>query len=216
MSEILQAIDLVWKLIPQLKSLTGVRRRECFDKVIAPLFASFEDIHEFYNALFLSTRRDLVDEAFGENNVGWVVTDSELSLKQIASLEKIKKKFVKERERDEYLRDGLRQDAKDVLLSVSWTEERRFLVSIGNYFLGRGGVAPTDHNLDEEVKGLIENGGDSYWDTPSSELYVRIREERDVEKVIELLDKSRNDLNQRYMNVRLRFKQAQLAIISKT
>ena len=34
----LKALELIWKLIPALKSLTGERRRDYFDKVIRPLF----------------------------------------------------------------------------------------------------------------------------------------------------------------------------------
>jgi hypothetical protein len=41
MSDVIQAIDVLAKLIPQLKTFTGARRRDYFDKLINPLFISF-------------------------------------------------------------------------------------------------------------------------------------------------------------------------------
>jgi len=53
MSDVIQGIDVISKLIPQLKSFTGARRREYFEKLITPLFDSFQEVHDFYNALIL-------------------------------------------------------------------------------------------------------------------------------------------------------------------
>jgi hypothetical protein len=141
---------------------------------------------------------------------------SEFSLEQLVSLEKIKASFFNQRRKDEHLRDFLRRDAKQMLRGITWTEERRFLASIENYFLGRGGIGLTDGELDREVAGLIEHGRDSYWDTPSSELYNHIRTENDPDRIIEILDETKNSLNQHYMNVRRQFKAVQEAIILNT
>ncbi|MDP9051025.1 MAG: hypothetical protein M3O31_09965 [Acidobacteriota bacterium] len=77
-------------------------------------------------------------------------------------------------------------------------------------------IGPTDGELDREAAGLIEHGGDKYWDTPSSELYNHIRTENDPERIIETLDETRDSLNLQYMNVRRQFKAVQQAIILNT
>jgi hypothetical protein len=50
---------------------------------------------------------------------------------------------------------------------ISWPEERRFLASVVYYFLGEGGIAPRDEDLDRDIDAVIDQGGVRYWDTPS-------------------------------------------------
>jgi hypothetical protein len=61
MSDFIQAIDVITKLLPQLKSFTGARRREYFTALLEPLFASLEQAHDFYNELFLETRQKVIE-----------------------------------------------------------------------------------------------------------------------------------------------------------
>jgi hypothetical protein len=74
MSDIIQGLDVIFKLVPQLKSIAGLRRREYFERLIHPLFESFQTAHEFYINLILSTRREIVDlhiEAGAGNSRVW-------------------------------------------------------------------------------------------------------------------------------------------------
>jgi len=217
MSNMIQGLDLITKLLPQIKSLTGARRREFFDKLIFPLFESFQEVHEFYNELILHTRESVVGldpTGFTQILVGRRTKDSSVKLE--AALRRTKDEFIRARRKDEHLRGAIRDDAQQMLAEIAWPEERRFLVSIGHYFLGSTAIAPSDRNLDLDVDAIIMRGGGSRWDTPSSALYERVRREYDPARLIELLDVSRNSLNQHYMNVRHQFKNVQHAIIMKT
>jgi hypothetical protein len=49
----LKALDTVTKLLPFLKTFTGERRRDYFEKLLNPLYEAVEDVHDFYNDLFL-------------------------------------------------------------------------------------------------------------------------------------------------------------------
>jgi hypothetical protein len=136
--------------------------------------------------------------------------------KREAALKKIKEKFIRIRRKDEHLRDAIRDDAQELVRGIAWSEERRFLVSIGHYFLDSATVVSSDRSLDWDVDAVIMRGGQSRWRTPTTALYETIREEHDPERLIEFLDASRNSLNQQYMNVRRQFRSVQRAIIMRT
>ena len=210
----LKALDSITKLLPFLKSFTGERRREYFEKLVKPLFESLEDIHDFYNELFLETRKQIL--LLRITNTPFLSSEPQLSLEALQELEKIKQDFLDSRSKDEALRDSLRYDAQEDYQTIRWLEERRFLTSIVYYFLGIGGISPTDSELDNAIESVIEKGGNSYWPTPSMRLYLDIKESRDPDYIIETLDQARARLNQAYMNVRKQFRRVQNAIVMKT
>jgi hypothetical protein len=217
MSDIIQGLDVITKLLPQIKWLTGARRREFFDKLTSPLFESFQDVHEFCNELILDAREGVV----GLCPPGLVLVLARRRAepsraKREVALRRIMAKYIKTRRKDEHLRDAIRHDAQQMLAGIAWPEERRFLVSIGHYFLDSATLLPNNRSLDHDVDAVIARGGDSRWNTPSMALYETVREEHDPERVIALLDASRNSLNQHYMNVRRQFRNVQRAIIMKT
>jgi hypothetical protein len=209
MSDLIQGLDVIFKLIPQLKSLTGVRRQDCYTKLLTPLFDSFQEVHGFYNTLNLQTRSAVVEVASEvSSNSG-----EPLKIEQMTTMRKLKEGFMQRRRRDEFLRDALRREAQDIFTRIKWSEERRFLASVSYYFLGSGGIAPSDEYLDRDVQEVIERGGNTCWDTPSTKLYKAIQEEHSPDRVIEFLDESRNSLNQLYMNVRHHYSRVQQEII---
>jgi hypothetical protein len=212
MNDLIQGIDVIFKLIPQLKSFTGARRREYFDELLKPLFESFQGVHEFYNELFLATRYKVVDLA----SDSFSNADGSLTMEQMTILRQLKEDFLKSRARDEFLRDSLRREAQDMFTNVEKPQERRFLASVAYYFLGSEGIAPRDESVDLDVEEIIRRGGITCWNTPSTRIYQAIRDERDLSRLIQLLDESRDSLNQKYMNVRRRFRQVQEEIINKT
>jgi hypothetical protein len=217
MSDFVQAIDVITKLLPQLKSFTGARRREYFTALICPLFDAFEKVHDFYLALIVDTREGILKIGWGDGAFLHMHQEAQLSLEQLASLERLRDAFAQKRQKDEILRDSLRQDAEQMLARVKWAEERRFLASVGDYFLGEGlPPALTERAVQRQVETLMRRGGDSYWDSPSSELEVELRETTDLRKAIKKLDAMRNKLNQRYMNVRHGFKAVQHEIVERT
>src|SRR5258708_21615718 len=155
MSDVIQGLDVITKLLPQLKSFTGARRREYFETLIAPLFDSFEDVQEFYNDLILQTRHKVVEL----KSTAFSRKDKDFTIEQVASLRAIKEEFLRKRQQDEFLRDAMRQDAKQMFATITWSEERRFLASVAYYFLGRTAIAPSDRDLDRAIGAVIEQGG---------------------------------------------------------
>jgi hypothetical protein len=217
MSDMIQGLDLITKLLPQIKRLTGARRREFFDKLISPLFESFQEVHEFYNELILDTREciEVLDPTGLAGLLAGQRTKDSPAKREVA-LRKTKELFIRKRRKDEHLRNAIYDDAQEMLAGIVWPEERRFLVSVGHYFLGPATMRPSDRSLDRDVDAVILRGGDSRWETPTTELYETIREEQSPKCLIELLDASRNSLNQKYMNVRRQFRNVQRAIIMRT
>lgn len=206
----LKAIELIFKLIPQLKSLTGARRREYFDKTITQLFAHLTETHDFYVSIMIEARESILaasrDAALGGK--------TEVELQQ--EFAKIIERFLHRRMKDEGLRDSLRQEAQEIFAELKWTEERRFVVLVMYYFLDIGGVAPSGRNLDDAVANVVERGGLTKWPTPSIRLYLDLRKCVDKQGLLDLLDSARDSLNQRYMNARLAYKALERAIVQQT
>jgi hypothetical protein len=217
MSELIQGIDVIFKLIPQLKSFTGARRREYFERLVAAMFEAFQEVHEFYNTLILEARRNLVHV-----NSGWlsraVLTykGHPMTMEELRRLGEIKDAFLTRRRQDEHLRDAVRQDAQGMLMGITWPEERRFLAPAAYYFLGTEGVQPRATDIDTDVAAVLEQGGNRHWDTPSARLYHEMQAEHDPERLLEITDRARNSLKQSYMNVRRHFRIVQQDIVTTT
>jgi len=210
MADELKAIDLIIKLLPFLKDLTGARRREFFEKSIQPLFVNLQDIHDFYVETIVQARNDLIDLKARASQTS--ILDPAIS----SQFEMIKNHFLNRRMKDESLRDSLRYEARDIFASIRWKEERRFVALVAYYFLGRGGIAPTAAELDLDIESVMEQGAVRKWDTPSIRTYLQIKGSSDVEEVLERLDDVRNSLNQAFMNARLAFKAVERAIVQQT
>jgi hypothetical protein len=209
----LKAIDVIIKLLPFLKTWTGQRRREYFEKLITPLYTSFEEIHEFYVELILQTR-DAVAALNAESRSFQGEPIDSIGTKR--SLTEFLEKFSRRRMKDEHLRDTLRQDAQVFLSRITWSEERRFLVSVCFYFLQSGSINPEERILDREATEVIARGGVTYWDTPSMRLYKALQEAKTAESVLDVLDEARHELNQRYMNARIAYRKIQNALVMET
>lgn len=216
MSDFIQAIDVISKLLPQIKSLTGARRREYFNEIIVPMFKAFEDVHDFYHHLIIQTREGIVKVGWSRNKLVLMPQDSPLTKKQLISLGRLRDSFGKKRQKDERLRDSLRQDARQLLMRISWEEEQVFLTALGDYFLGDDRIPLTPHESALQVRHILDRGGDSYWRTPSSEIYFELCESTDLSEVLVFLDKMRHSLNERYMNVRAAFKGVHHVVIERT
>jgi hypothetical protein len=158
MSDLIQGIDTISKLIPQVKSFTGARRREFLDQFLKPRFDSFEEVHGFYNDLNLQTRSSVAELASEVVN-----GDEPLAIEHMAAMRKVKESFLQRRRQDEFLRDALRRDAQGMFIAIKWTEERRFLASVAYYFLGSEGIAPSDEYLDRNVQEVIQRGYPKRW-----------------------------------------------------
>lgn len=216
MSELIPGVALIWKLISKIPSWTGERRQQYFSEVIEPCFRALEQVQETYNKLNLDCRNQIVDLSVVVQEAGQLGHSSTLSIRQKSHLQKIKREFIRKRQQDEYLRDGLRHDARQIFNSINWTEERRFLAAVAYYFLTSRRIVPRDQDLDRDIEGIMTYGGDRRWDTPSTALYFEIENEVDLDKLLEILDSARNALNQRFVYVREHFNRIQNNVLLHT
>jgi hypothetical protein len=209
-----KALDTIIKLLPYLKSFTGERRKDYFDKLLKPLYEAVEDVHDFYNDLFLGTRKKLID--LKVKQISFFSSDPEYSIDALKELEKIKTEFLDLRREDEILRYGLRQDAQEDFTKIQWIEEKRCLTSIIYYFLGEGSITPEDSDIDSDIEEVDQQGGIRYWNTPSISLYHDIQNLKDPEEILQKIDDARNELNQRFMNIRKQYRKVQNVLVLKT
>lgn len=203
-----EALGFIGKLIPQLKSLTGARRREYFDRLLTPLYQSLEKIQAEYDSLFLSTKEAAVALESRLANL------SEEEWK--AELKSIVETFRRQRQTDESLRDSVRQNAQESLSAIQWPEERRFYLAVSHYFLRAWATPLDDDRLDREAKALIERGGRDVWPTPSTWLYADLQHAPTPSHAIELLDSARTDLTERWIQVTARYRAVLTALVMET
>lgn len=204
---LLTSLETIFGLLQELKRFTGESRRDYHDRLITPLFASLDEVHDSYCDLFLQLRH-WIGERCGDpmSCPSTTLWDLERDANFERSFREVKEQFCRLRRTDERLRDALRADAQMLLIRIRWEEERRFLVLLCHYFLQQGPIAPTREQLDEEIQCVLRDGGLGCWDPPSQVFYERLVGLKDILPTVRLLDSARCDLNQRYMNVRLAYK----------
>lgn len=209
---IIGAIGILAALMGPLRAL-GASRRDFFDKAINPYFKAFEDVHMFYSELFVWARDEFYQCAISDMDGKSTIDAARVRL--------ILEEFQSRRRRDERLRDDLRDEAQEIFRTIQWQPERRFLMSVMNYFLGEGGIAPSEGELDRCIDLIVEMGGRSAIDTPSVRLYLELGElvraaSPDIERIVDRLDQARSDLNQAYVNVRRCYRLARDAALLTT
>ena len=214
MDTVIKALDLIWKMIPALKSVTGERRRKYFDEVLHPLFEAVEQVHDGYVELFLIFRKQLIELKIESST--YLGGGTELSPLGHDKLRTVKNEFFEVRSRDESLRDELRNEAQQIFAQIKWAEEKRLLAAVMYYFLDRGPIGLTKEDLDRDIAEVTEKGGISQWDTPSVRLYLDVRDKFDLGELLDLTDFARHKLNQRHMDVRLLYRRLQHAVIVTT
>jgi hypothetical protein len=203
-----EAIGFIAKLLPQLKSLTGARRREYFDRLLAPLYQNMEKVQAEYDRLFLATKESAITL---ESKMARVAEDD-----WKAELKVIVENFRRERQTDEGLRDSVRAHAQDSLAAIPWAQERRFYLAVSYYFLRAWSTPLDDERLDIEAKGLIEHGGRDQWPTPSTRLYRALQYATSPREAVELLDDARTDLLERWTQVTARYRDVLTALVMET
>ena len=176
---------------------------------MTPLANKLDEVHEVYNDLFLWARSE-----FHACMIHGSFTKPEVDLTRLAAT---LDKFQSKRQSDERLRDELRYHAQDILEKIQWQEGRRFLMTVINYFLLGGGIAPSVHDLDIQIQ-VIRAGGQNSIDTPSMRVYSELSglvrtPAPDIERIVACLDKARNDLNQAHVNVMRAFRRAQEEVL---
>ena len=211
MTDPLKAVDTISRLLPFLKSFTGVRRREYLEKLITPLYDGVERTHKSYLLIFEDARNALQDllEKAPKQEPEYLIGDEAHRLRGIISA------FAEARQVDEHLRDAVRAGAQDMIRPIKWPEERRFLILVCLYFLGTDPWAPDDDFLDREARQIEQKGGVSLWDTPSIALYQRLKEAPDARAALDLVKTAREALNRRHTRLDVAYRRVLSAIVLK-
>ncbi|HEX4960417.1 MAG TPA: hypothetical protein VF173_06235 [Thermoanaerobaculia bacterium] len=191
-------VDLLTKLL----GAEPKRRKARFDELVRPLHDSFQEVHADYSTLLRQFERRLPLKAGDEE---WLVFDRDVPVYEPEAIEitrSVTQEFAKKREDLEGIRDYLRGSAHVVLAEATDAEERRYLYSLLVYFL------PDDHRphqddeaLDREIRAILEMGGESAMNTPTSRLLREIRGVTDPEEVRSAVQRSIDRLNQRCSDV---------------
>ena len=190
------------ELLARLLGGAPKRRKARFDELIRPLHDGFQEVHADYSALLRQFERRLPTKVREED---WLTFDREGTASKPEALEIANnetRQFAKRREDREGIRDYLRQNAQAILAEAKGDEERRYLYSLLVYFLSDD-YRPhqDDEALDRSVNAILESGGISAMNTPTSRLLKEIRGVTDPEEIRNAVQRSIDRLNQRCSDV---------------
>lgn len=185
-------------LIERLVNAPKKRREERFDKFIRPLHDKLQEVHLNYSETLRRFKRGLPMRS-GEKS--WIDADHFGALGQdeaLAIVEEKKARFRADREEQESVRDLLRINAKAIIEAIEDKMERRYLYALIVYF------QENDHRpfqsgdfIDNQINTIIDKGGNSAMDTPTTVLLKQIRKTANPEEIEGHVTSAINSLNQR-------------------
>lgn len=207
-------IKLLYSLISDLVLVKRKRRREIYSEIIVPIFEKFLEVHTNYYNMFSKISDSL---PYYVEKKGWT-TDSIVGeyfddSKAIEKIELILRKFRKERQESEFIRDWLRNDTKEILSSIKYDEEKRLLFTILNYFIRQITYDLSDSDIDITIKHIIEGKAKHPFDTPSSRLAWRLN--KDPENAKAIVDRSIAVLNSYFFRVSSAYINLKMTISTK-
>jgi hypothetical protein len=221
MPEYTTPIMALYQLISRLLGIKAERRKNLFDELLKPLFDKFMEVNKDYVDTFRDTLRNIPLAHSGIRQGEWFVGDKDFregSPEFSDHLQSLKRTFLEKREEREAIRNLVRHDAHKILAAVKQTEERQFLLSLIDYFIGDNErpYLPDANYYDALLERIQELGGTMALRTPSSELANKISDVQDPNELRELFRDALASLNQRFVNVCSEFTRLHLAIIVGT
>jgi len=196
------AIKAFADLFEKLMSAPQRRRKLRLDEFFKPLHESFQEVHADYTTIFRTLERSLPHRALN----GALTIDFGMNV--IDELESAKivreKKFAFEtsRQNRENVRDWLRSNAKIILTEVTEPAERRYLYVLMTYFLSDDHISyPDDDHLESRIEEILDRGGNSVMNTPTSKLSREIRGRLDPDEICAATVVAISELNQRCSDV---------------
>jgi hypothetical protein len=187
-------------------------------EVFLPIFISIHEIHTEYIRMIDFCRRAIptmdkdnskiymveigssedVSEYFKEYTLPRTYTSEDYKHR----IEQIKKFIDDERERNDFNRIRVRANCAAILYETDDLLEKRFLVSIFNYFLNFAPFQLDDEEIDEWIGKLVEdNGPNRYTGTPSYVIKTKIYETENHEEILQILNDARVRLNDYYPQI---------------
>jgi hypothetical protein len=208
------AIKTIYDLLEKLITGQGERRKALFKEVINPLFDQLLTVHDDYHQMFLKSSR-AIPYRVGINweipgKTPFIGSNSDAEVQE--RIFQIKRDFSEWRKVREAIRDKVRVDAADFLKAVKGKEEQRFLFSIVLYFLEDNRSQNNDSSIDQRIASVLAQSGTTALDTPSSRVDLAIWNEQDVDKLKEVFEGARRDLNERFTYSCRRFNEVRIAI----
>lgn len=208
------AIKTIYDLLEKLVTGRGERRKALFKEVIDPLFGQLLAVHDDYHQMFLNSSRAIPyrvnDDWHVPGKTPFIGSNSDAEVQERIS--QVKRDFREWRRVREAIRDKVRYDAADFLKAVKGKEEQRFLFSVVQYFLEDNRSQDDDSFIDQRIDSVLEKSGTTALDTPSSRVDLAISNEHDVEKLKEVFEDARRDLNERFSYSCRRFNEVRIAI----
>ncbi len=213
----LDAGKFLFDLLLELLRVRDKRRRDVFEQLLEPAYANFLEVHAAYNELFLATERSFPvplddDRCLIRPDEEYGIVGGERCQHQVA---KTKEEFRRAREKNEWIRDGLRGQAQLLLKAAPYPEEKRFLMSMVLYFLEEKRIG-VDDLIDGTIKLVEEKGGKAVLDSPSYRLLIELTKSTNLSEMRGLVETARHELNQRYSDVSGYFILAKMAVYRTT
>jgi hypothetical protein len=223
---LVDAFAKIFELINKLLEVQTRRRREIFSELLEPLFHRIEEVHSFYRELFTKAWLSL---PYQRDNGAWEMPNANshtlTNIDIIKRVNKIKREFIEGREKDIYIRDQLRNNAREILISQRRPVEKRFLFSIILYFLeaepyvGDFNAPPgsADYfSIDLFMKEIEEEGGVLALRTPSSILANYIYPKKDPVELKRIIKGALYSLDKKFINVSNSFIRIKLDVFENT
>ena len=197
--ELTLELTLLYKLINNLLTRKGQRRREVFTSLLSPIYDRFVSIHLGYRDLFTETMDQLpvlMTRKRWKTKQGDVYELDDHRIKAI--IEETKEIFFTDRKKEQHIRDWLRRDSQSLLLCVKQREEKRFLYLLVNYFMRDRMDDKNPVWLDSQIARIEKEGGFIYFSSPSLELGYRLKSAKDPRQVVKY---ALDDLDNRFFLV---------------
>lgn len=220
MSEVIKSIDIIFKLLPKLKGLTGERRQTYFEKVILPLYKNVESTHGFYIEI-IDEFKKVAMELDVKDKLEWSNLEKSYDT-AITELESAKTNFANRRESATGLRFAFRAEAKEIFEEIKWKKEKEFVLFVMLYFNGEAlldlGEDFCEAYINMQFKTIDEHelGAVIAWDSPSAIVAHQICDVVTSTKLIKILDHHLKRLNVAFSGVQLAFNKVNREIVLKT
>jgi len=209
-------INILLRIIDRLLNSRQVRREATFEEIISPLHENLINIHLDYREILMRFKRSIPSREGKSWRCECLEKDS-LTKKQAEEIVKESiERYKEDRKTQEHVRDVLRKNAQSYLQAVQSNEEKRYIYSLIIYFQEndhRPGLENKD--IDEHIERIMENGGNSEMDTPTTVLYQRIEGTLDGDKVRNEIEKAIYELDHRILDAMHAYAKLQMSIIKR-
>ena len=202
------------KLIEPLLTAPQKRREGRFEAFIRPLHDKLQEVHLDYSETFRMLERGLPSRY---PDGSWTIPDESGFASANDALNCIaqkKSQYRSDREKQESVRDLLRQNAYVILRALHSEKEQQYVYSLIVYFQEDAHRPFQDSDyLQQKVEAIIEKGVKGDIRTPTTTLLAQLNETDDPEEIRKLAKHAIYELNQRFSDVAKQYCELQKDVI---